>query len=243
MADTGTGNSRRAFEGQGTPDEMFAVQEAYKAIRTNIILSVIKDGCKRLVVTSPLAGEGKSTTAINVAISLAQAYNRVLIVDCDLRRPRVHKALGAAGNPGLTNVLSGMAAVRDAVQPTKFDNLCVMAAGLAAPNPAEMLASPKMAALLDELSASFDYILLDTPPINVVSDALPIAKVSDGVVLIVRRKKSVHSEIQKALAALEFIQAKVIGLVLNDAEDDSKKNARYRSRYRYGYGTPGAVKK
>ncbi|MBQ3230254.1 MAG: CpsD/CapB family tyrosine-protein kinase [Clostridia bacterium] len=220
----------------GGNNSMFSVQEAYKAIRTNLILSVIKDGCKKIVITSSNPHEGKSTTAVNVAISLSQAFKRVLIIDCDLRKARVHKALGVAGEPGLTNILSGLSDADESVQPTKYQNLYCLPAGLFAPNPAEMLASERTAALIASLEQSFDYIIFDTPPINIVSDALPLIKLSDGVVFIVRSKVTVYSEFEKALDALEFIDARLIGVIVNG--DDGSEEGGGRKRYG-GYGGYG----
>ena len=214
-------------------ENLFAVQESYKAIRTNIILSVIKDGCKKIVVTSSVADEGKSTTAVNLAISLAQAFNKVLIMDCDLRKPRVHKALGLPKDPGLANLVSGLSEYNEVVQQTRYQNLWMLGAGLTAPNPSEILASQKMLSLVESLEKDFDYIIFDTPPINVVSDALPVISFSDGTVLVVRSGVSVYSEIDKALASLKFIEAKIIGIIVND--DNSKMSGNYYGRYgKYG---------
>jgi len=224
--------------GYGKTDVMFAVQEAYKAIRTNIILSVIKDGCKKLVITSSVPHEGKSTTSVNLAVSLAQAFKRVLLVDCDLRKAKIHRALGIPGDPGLTNVLSGLADISDAVHATKYQNLFCLPAGLAAPNPAEMLASERMSAILAQLETQFDYIIFDTPPINVVSDALPLIKISDGVVLIVRAGVTVYSDFDQALSALEFIEAHIVGVIVND--DNGDEEGSYGSYGKYGkYGRYG----
>ncbi|MBP5155686.1 MAG: CpsD/CapB family tyrosine-protein kinase [Clostridia bacterium] len=235
--------------GYGKTDGMFAVQEAYKAIRTNIILSVIKDGCKKLVITSSVPHEGKSTTSVNLAISLAQAFKRVLLVDCDLRKAKIHRALGIPGDPGLTNVLSGLADISDAVSATKYQNLYCLPAGLTAPNPAEMLASERMSAILAQLETQFDYIIFDTPPINVVSDALPLIKISDGVVLIVRAGITVYNDFDQALSALEFIEAHIVGVIVNDDNGEEEggygsygkygkygKYGRYGGSYGYGYG-------
>ena len=232
--------------GYGKTDGMFAVQEAYKSIRTNIILSVIKDGCKKLVITSSVPHEGKSTTSVNLAVSLAQAFKRVLLVDCDLRKAKIHRALGIPGDPGLTNVLSGLADISDAVHATKYQNLFCLPAGLAAPNPAEMLASERMSAILAQLETQFDYIIFDTPPINVVSDALPLIKISDGVVLIVRAGVTVYSDFDQALSALEFIEAHIVGVIVNDDNGDEEggygsygkygKYGKYGGNYGYGYG-------
>lgn len=230
MADEHKGSNRLAFDFTYNNSELFVVQEAYKAIRTNIILSVIKDGCKKIVITSSLQAEGKSTTSVNIAISLAQAFNKVLFIDCDLRLSKVHKAFGISRDPGITNILSGLATIDESIQATKFENLYVIPAGISAPNPSEMLASPKMQHMLEKLEEKFDYIIMDTPPINIVSDALPLAKIADGVVFVVRRKISTYTEVDKALKSLKFIDAKILGLILNDANDESTKkysNSRY----------------
>lgn len=210
---------------------MFSVKEAYKAIRTNIALSVMKDGCKRIVFTSAVPSEGKSTTALNVAVSMAQAYSRVLLIDCDLRKPRMHKALGLSNSVGVTNVLSGLSPLEQAVQKTKFENLDALSSGLLAPNPSEMLASDRMKEMLDRLSRMYDYIILDTPPINIVSDALPLTKISDGVVFVTRQSYSTHGEFQAALSKLKFIDAKIIGVVVNcSSENETRK---YKSMDKY----------
>lgn len=210
---------------------MFSVKEAYKAIRTNIALSIMKDGCKRIVFTSAIPSEGKSTTALNVAVSVAQAYTRVLLIDCDLRKPRMHRALRLPNNVGVTNVLSGLSTLEQAIQKSKFDNLDVLSSGLLAPNPSEMLASERMKNMLDELSETYDYIILDTPPINVVADALPLIKISDGVVFVTRQNYSTHGEFQAALSKLEFINAKIIGVVVNcSSEYETRK---YKSAGKY----------
>jgi len=210
---------------------MFSVKEAYKAIRTNITLSVIKDGCRRLVFTSAIPSEGKSTTSLNVAVSLAQAYSKVLLIDCDLRKPRMHRAFGLSNSVGVTNVLSGLATAQQAIQKSKFENLDVLSSGLIAPNPSEMLASDRMRDLITALSEQYNYIIMDTPPINVVSDALPLIKISDGVIFVVRQNYSTHGELQSALSRLEFIQAKVIGIVVNSSSEHETRKYKSISKY------------
>ncbi len=211
--------SSYGYSGDNQDTLMFSVKESYKAIRTNLTLSVIKDGCKRIVFTSSVPSEGKSTTALNVAVSMAQAYAKVLLIDCDLRKPRIHRAVGLTNTVGVSNVLSGLADIKDAIQPSKFENLDILSSGLIAPNPSEMLASERMQKLLDMLSEKYNYIIMDTPPINIVSDALPLIKISDGVVFIVRQNYSTHGDIQSALSKLEFIGAKIIGVVVNDSSE------------------------
>ncbi|OGO91021.1 MAG: hypothetical protein A2Y17_11720 [Clostridiales bacterium GWF2_38_85] len=211
---------------------LFAVQESYKTIRTNIFLSVIKEGCKRIVITSSLPSEGKTTTSMNLAISMAQAYMKVLIIDCDLRKSKIHKVLNIPNVPGLTNVISGMEKYSVAIRETKYTGLHVLTAGLQVPNPSEILASEYTARLLDELSKEYDYIILDSPPLNIVADALPLVRISDGVVLVVKQNQTTHNDLKKAIDSLEFINAKIFGIILNGVEDINKKYYKYKYKYK-----------
>ena len=220
------------YGGDSAEISLFSVQEAYKSIRTNLVLSVIKDGCKTIVFTSSIPSEGKSTTSVNVAISLSKAFFKVLLIDCDLRKPRIHRALDLTNNVGLSNVLSGLDTIEMALQQSKkYENLHVLSSGLIAPNPSEMLASDRMSKLLAELRKSYDYIIIDTPPINVVADALPIIKQSDGVILIVRQEHTTHNELSKAIKSLQFIDARIIGIVMNAA--DTRKRKKYKDIGKY----------
>lgn len=221
------------------PGLKFRVEEAYKSIRTNIMLSVMKKGCKIIVVSSSMANEGKTTTTANLAISISQADQRVLLIDGDLRKPKVHHYFSIPNAPGLTNYLGASVNSRAAqkvdlfsiIHPTEYKNLCVITSGSIPPNPGEMLGSEPMADFLKEVSEHFDYIIIDTPPINVVSDALPVIRESDGVVMVVRANASTHPELQKALDALKFIDAKILGFVVNY---ESEKRSKY-GYYKYGY--------
>lgn len=221
------------------PGLKFRVEEAYKSIRTNIMLSVMKKGCKIIVVSSSMANEGKTTTTTNLAISISQADQRVLLIDGDLRKPKVHHYFSIPNAPGLTNYLGASVNSRAAqkvdlfsiIHPTEYKNLCVITSGSIPPNPGEMLGSEPMADFLKEVSEHFDYIIIDTPPINVVSDALPVIRESDGVVMVVRANASTHPELQKALDALKFIDAKILGFVVNY---ESEKRSKY-GYYNYGY--------
>lgn len=221
------------------PSLKFRVEEAYKSIRTNIMLSVMKKGCKTIVVSSSMANEGKTTTTTNLAISISQADQRVLLIDGDLRKPKVHHYFSIPNAPGLTNYLGAAANTRASqnvdlfsiIHPTEYKNLSVIASGSIPPNPAEVLGSEMMSEFLKEVSQHFDYIIIDTPPINVVSDALPVIRESDGVVLVVRSNSSTHPELQKALDSLKFIDAKILGFVLNY---ESENRSRY-GYYKYNY--------
>lgn len=221
------------------PSLKFRVEEAYKSIRTNIMLSVMKKGCKIIVVSSSMANEGKTTTTTNLAISMSQADQRVLLIDGDLRKPKIHHYFSIPNAPGLTNYLGAAANSRASqkvdlfsiIHPTEYKNLSVIASGSIPPNPAEVLGSEMMSEFLKDVSQHFDYIIIDTPPINVVSDALPVIRESDGVVMVIRSNSSTHPELQKALDSLKFIDAKILGFVVN-YESESKSKYGY---YKYNY--------
>lgn len=225
------------------PSLKFRIEEAYKSIRTNIMLSIMKKGCKTIVVSSASPNEGKTTTTINLAISFAQADQRVLLIDCDLRKPKIHHYFGVSNAPGLTNYLSDMVKnsghkidLYSIIHRTEQRNLSIMCAGSIPPNPAEILGSKPMAEFLEKASRDYDYIIIDTPPINVVSDALPIIRESDGIVLVVRSRSSTHPEIQKVIETLNFIDAKILGFIINFSDDRTNPYSSYRYKYGYGYG-------
>ncbi len=240
------------------PSLKFRVEEAYKSARTNIMFSVMKKGCKTIVVSSSAPNEGKTTTTINLAITFAQANQKVLLIDGDLRKPKIHHYFSISNAPGLTNYLGSKYGdatgskidINSVIHATEFDNLAVLCSGSIPPNPAEILGSEAMQEFLDALSRSFDYIIIDTPPVNVVSDALPVIKEADGVVLVVRSNYTTHPDVQKALSALEFIDAKILGFIVNFVPVNTGKYSygkygkyhygKYRSSYGYGsYGYGG----
>ena len=252
---TGISNSSRVLiqDIEMSPSLKFKVEEAYKSIRANIMFSIMKKGCKTVVVTSSVAGEGKTTTTINLAITFAQAGQRVLLIDSDLRKPKIHHYFSVPNAPGLTDYLGSTvsASRRDKVDlfsivhPTEFENLSIICSGTIPPNPAELLGSEPMSDFLQEIANDFDYIIIDTPPINIVSDALPLIRESDGVVLVVRYNQSTHPEVERSISALEFIDAKILGFVVNFVE--TKAGGKYKyggygkyGRYgKYGYGGYG----
>lgn len=215
-------------------DRLFSVKEAYKTLRTNIMLSVIKQGCKKIIISSAIPGEGKTTTASNIAISMSQIDKKVLLIDADLRKPKVHKAMKLPNSPGLTNILSGLVEKDKGINHVA-ENLDVICAGITVPNPSEMLASDVMTEFLAKAEAEYDYIIIDTPPLNVVSDALPLIKQSDGVLLIVKPYHTNHIELQKAIKSLEFIEAKIIGFVMNQVYEEGDPMYNYKGKYRYYY--------
>lgn len=235
-------SSRYLLENAPIPSALkFRIEESYKTIRANIMFSVMKKGCKMIVVTSSAPNEGKTTTTVNLAVSISQADQKVLLIDGDLRKPKIHQYFSIPNSPGLTNYLGDKiqgkrrADLFSVVHPTEYENLSLLCSGTIPPNPAELLGSELMTEFINDVSRDFDYIIIDTPPINVVSDSLPLIRESDGVVLVVRSNQSTHPELQKALSALEFIDAKILGFVVNFVES---KAGRY-GRGSYGYGKYG----
>ncbi|MFI5932970.1 polysaccharide biosynthesis tyrosine autokinase [Actinoplanes sp. NPDC051494] len=189
--------------------------EAMRQLRTNLQFVDVDRPIRSLVVSSSLPGEGKSTTVCNLGIAFAEAGQRVIIIDADLRRPRIAEYLGLEGAVGLTNVLAGQANLRDAAQQWGTSGLWVLPSGYIPPNPSELLGSGNMADLLAALSSGFDIILIDTPPLLPVTDAAVMATLADGCLLVARHAKTTRSQAAMAAAALSKVSAKLHGCVLN----------------------------
>lgn len=222
----------------------FFVREAYKILRTNVMFSLTEEkDCNVIVVTSSLQSEGKSITAVNLAISYVQTDRKVLVMDCDLRRPKLARLMGVKSEVGLSNLLLRPELKEKAIVHTEQKGLDIILAGDIPPNPSELLGSMRMKRLLESLRADYDYIILDTPPVNVVTDAVVLAPQSDGVLFVVRANQSERGAIIHAVEQLEYAKAKILGFVLNSV-DMEKTNYGYRkyryrrySRYKkYGYG-------
>ena len=217
-------------------DVIFAIKESYKTIRANIVLSLVKDGCKKLVITSSVPAEGKTTTSINLAIALSMVDKKVLLIDSDLRKNRIGKYLKLQHNKGLTDIIRDEATFEEVLNITKFPNLHILASGSSVINPAEVIASKLTQMFLDKVSENYDYIILDAPPINIVSDALPLIKNSDGVIFVAREMFTNHREIKKALSSLSLIEAPILGLVYIGSDTTQPY---YHSTYYGRYGKYG----
>jgi polysaccharide biosynthesis transport protein len=216
-------------------DRGFLITEAFKELRTNLRYSLSKDGCKKILINSPNSQDGKSTICTNLGITLAQTGARVLLLDCDLRKGRLHSIFNLKSIPGTSELLIGLTKEKDVIQSTGYDTLHVIAMGKIPPNPAELLAGGQMEALLNALEKNYDYIIIDSPPVNVVSDALSLTKLVDGVVLVVREKATTHPDIAGAVSRLEFVDAKIIGFVFNgmSIQPGNKSKSKYYHNY-YG---------
>ena len=225
-------------------DTNFAITEAYKATRTNIIFSLsgVK-GCKRIILTSASPGEGKTTTCLNIAIAFAQTNAKVLVIDADLRKPRVYRHLGIERKNGLSDVLCGLIDINTAIHHCTEQNIDCIASGQIPPNPAELLSSNEMGRILDVLSQQYDYIFIDTPPVTMVTEAAAMAKFVHGVVVVIRQNYTIHEMVKRAREALKFADAKILGYILNDVNLAAHGYGygrlygyRYHYGYKYGYG-------
>lgn len=214
----------------------FATAEAYKVLRTNLKFSFPDDGQGKIIgVTSAVQSEGKSTTACNVAYALAEGQDKVILVEADLRRPTVATKLSIARRPGLTNMLvsreSGDEVVQQSPHAPKVDIIC---SGDVPPNPSELLGSERMAEVLSELRKKYSYIIVDLPPVTVVSDAVAISKSLDGVVVVVREDASDRKLLAEAMRQLNMAGVRILGFAYRSAEDSSKRYG-YGKYKRYGY--------
>lgn len=230
-----------------TPKSGFFVREAYKTLRTNVNFALADtEGCKVILVTSSMQSEGKSLTALNLAISLAQTEARVLIIDCDLRRPKLNRLLGASANIGLSNLWLDPKQINGPILKHEQLGIHIILSGDIPPNPSELLASARMQTMISTLRSKYDYIILDTPPVDMVIDPVVLAPLSDGVLFVVRADQSERGAVIHAMEQLEYAKAKVLGFVFNGMNPESgsgygkyryKRYSRYGyHKYSYGYG-------
>jgi succinoglycan biosynthesis transport protein ExoP len=206
-----------------------AFGEAIRAVRTNVLFSSADEGVRSVVVTSAGPGEGKSLFSSNLSVSLAQAGQRVLHIDADMRRPRVHDIFEVPQEPGLSNLLVGDCKPSEAVRKTSVPNLCVLPAGMIPPNPAELLGSKRCVEYLATLGEHFDWVVIDSPPVLAVADASVLANSASGVIFVIGADQTTRNTAKAAVEQLNAVQAHVIGAVLNRA--DVERNPYYYSAY------------
>jgi capsular exopolysaccharide synthesis family protein len=195
------------------------ITEAYRTIRTFLKYGNADADHSVLLFSSPLAGEGKTTAVSNLGFLLAQDGKRTLLVDGDLRRPNLHHIFRVANRVGLSSCLSGYSAADDAIARTEVDNLFLMPAGPIQPNPSELLGSPRMAGLIAHAKSKYDVVLIDAPPLLLVSDAAILAQAVDGIVMVIRAYRTRREDIVKAQKLLEPFRAKVAGFIMNDKRE------------------------
>ena len=216
-----------------------SASEAYRNIRTNLFFSAPPEESKLLVVTSGGPQDGKTTTATNLALVIAQSGKRVLLLDADFRKPMVHKVFGLGSEVGLSTVLVGEATLEEAVQKAEHDgetieHLDILAAGPKPPNPAELLDSQGMRRLLAEARGRYDRVIMDTPPVLFVADASIVGALSDGVILVVKSATNTRALATRAREQLEGVRARILGGILNDVHL-SRLGYYYSDYYYYGY--------
>jgi capsular exopolysaccharide synthesis family protein len=214
-------------------DSRSSVAEAYRVLRTSVLLSSTEKPPKTILVTSGQPGEGKTTTAVNTAISLSQLGASVLIIDCDLRKPSVHKLLGVDHLEGLSSYLSRRMELDDVIQKLPIPNLSVMTSGRIPPNPAEMISSTRMKEMLATLGERFDHIIIDSPPLLKVTDPVILSTLVDGVILVVHGGKSSRDVVRRTRQELSIAGARIFGVVLNNV---SVHDEGYDSYYYEEYG-------
>ncbi|MGN7455641.1 CpsD/CapB family tyrosine-protein kinase [Paenibacillus pasadenensis] len=212
-------------------DPKSPISEAYRTLRTNIQFSSFDEAIRVIMVASANPGEGKSTTASNLAVTYAQEGKKVLLIDADLRKPSVFKVFQVSNRVGLSTVVSGQCRAADAVQETLVDNLFVLPSGPVPPNPSELLASQSMKATLEQFKADFDVIVFDTPPVLAVTDSIIVSSLCQGVLLVVHAGKVKSELVRKAKSSLEHAHTRILGVVLNNTK--SRKGDKYNYYY-YG---------
>jgi capsular exopolysaccharide synthesis family protein len=213
-----------------------AADEAYRMLRTSILLSTAGCPPRTIMITSAQPGDGKTTTVINTAIAFTQLKTEVLIIDCDMRRPMIHKLAHLEKQKGLSTLLSGGGNVADFIRPTPIPYLSILPCGLTPPNPSELISSESMSRLLNFLANRYKYILVDSPPLITVTDSLILSTMVDGVILVARSGKNKSETLRRAFHNLTRVRARVLGIILNDlnvrGEDyDYYFSHNYRSEY------------
>ena len=225
-----------------TPESPFSYTEAYKILRTNLSFVINNSGCKKITVTSTVPNEGKSVLAINLAITLAENGSRVLLIDADMRNPSIHRYLRVKDghSHGLSTVLSGEAELSECVFFHPKYQFSFIVAGSVPPNPSELLDSDAMAKTVEALTGSFDYIVIDTPPAGMVTDALVLSRYVDGTVLVVQQAATHRNQVRAVKQSFDGVGAKILGVVLNRCNlQDMNEHYSYRSgyyHYSYTYG-------
>ena len=213
------------------------IAEAYRTLRTSILLSSVSHPPRSILVTSSVPQDGKTMTCLNMAIVLAQQGKRVLLVDADMRHPNIHTAFGLKGQVGLSNILTGGAKISDAIHATAQPNLFVMPAGLVPPHPSELLSSSLMQDFLTKWCEEYDHVIVDSPPVISVTDAVMLSVQTDAVLLIIRSGQTTAAHVRRTRNLLQSVKANVLGVVVNAADLASPDYYYYYYRSKYPYYT------
>ena len=227
----------------------FTATEQYKVIRANLDFTLPDDEkCPVIGVTSSMRGEGKSTTAVNLSYVFAEKGHKVLLIDADLRIPSVAKKLEIESSPGLADLLRGKGAQISEFQSLLLPNWFILPSGDIPPNPSELLGSARMKNILDQLREIFDYIIIDLPPVNIVSDAVSISSLISGMIVVIREEYTEKKELERCFRQLKLSNVNVLGCVMNEAKSGSGsygkyKKYKYYKYYRYYQSDPNGAKK
>lgn len=215
-------------------DSPFSIKEAYNSIRTKLIFTGKGEKCPVFAITSSLASDGKSTNAVSLAISFAMAEQRVLLIDADMRKPSIHRYFNLDCRNGLSEILAGLSS-EIKLRETNVPKLSILTAGQIPPNPAELLGSKQMDALLTYVRQYFDYVIIDTPPVNIVTDACVFAEKITGYVCIVQSGKNHIRDVSDAIHRLREMNGNIVGMVLNDPGNcaNAHYSYHYNKYYRY----------
>ncbi len=212
-----------------------AVAECCRSIRTNLLFMSPDHPLKRILVTSSGPQDGKTTTAVSLGIAMAQSGNRVLLIDTDMRRPRLHRAFGVANELGLSTAVVGEAKIDDCIKRTEVPNLFVLPCGPVPPNPAEMLHADRFHEIIDALAGKYDRLIFDSPPLGAVADAAVLSTHVDGTLLVLKAGKTTFEVARRAMATLESVKAPLAGAILNDLDLESRAYGYYYYYYHRGY--------
>lgn len=215
----------------------FTATEQYKLLRANLSFTLPEDSeCAIIGVTSAMRGEGKSTTAVNLSYVLAESGKRVLLIDGDMRLPSIARKMKIDSFPGLTDLLKGKETIKmNLFKSSQLSNWYIMPSGDLPPNPSELLGSKRMENSLKVLSENFDYIIIDLPPVNIVSDALTISKFISGVLVVIREDYTEKKELDSCFRQLKLSDVKVLGCVINESKNGKGSYSKYKYKRYYKY--------
>lgn len=237
MAEKGTVTPR-----SGAANATFEIVEAYKTLRANLLFSLASAEKKIVVVSGSEPSAGKSTTCSNLAVLMAQTGSSVLLIDADLRKPTMHRVFHVNRQDGLTKLLLNMGDTENSIIKEVAPHMDLLPAGPIPPNPSELLGSVRMARLLNKLAEKYEYIFIDTPPINVVTDGLILSSRAAGTVLVARQNSTTYDELREAVEKIKNVNGNLLGVVINDYTYVAGERQhryyykRYGYRYKYGYG-------
>ena len=224
----------------------FTATEQYKLIRANLDFTLPEnEKCPVIGVTSSMRGEGKSTTAVNLSYVFAEKGSKILLIDADLRIPSIAKKLGIESSPGLADLLRGRGAQLSEFQSHLLSNWFVLPSGDIPPNPSELLGSSRMENILNQLREVFDYIIIDLPPVNIVSDAISISSLISGMIVVIREEYTEKKELERCFRQLQLSNVNVLGCVMNEAKSGSGSYGKYKKYkyYKYYQSDPKGAKK